>query len=60
MEDSLVAIVAAVVAVAAVGVIVTIRFTKKSRIRTTQESQSVEQHHNVVGGDQAGRDIIKK
>ena len=54
MDANFVKIVLAVIA-AAVGLTVVVRIVIKSRSNTTKTKQS----GNIVGGDQAGRDIKK-
>jgi len=53
MDNTLLAIVATVVAVAAIGI--RIMF-----VRRTKSNRTTIQRDNVVGGDQAGGDINKK
>lgn len=53
MDTGLVQIILALIAIIAVGVVVRIAIKKRKDTTTT------EQHGNIVGGDQAGRDIKK-
>lgn len=61
ISQNLTAIILAIIALFAVGIVITIRFVKKSNKNSFNDnSNKVTQRDNVVKGDMAGRDINKK